>query len=357
MNTLRISTLAALAAAALAPTPRTQVSEYFVMAGDQSMFHVIQNGVLLRSWGPAPGTAQYQYPLVVTGRIRTMGANAAEVGAEYDLNGVDLGTRFTHPTGPGRSWDGTTDGTLYYAIDSAGGVYSYARDWSNPVLLFDAGGIGSLTYDPSANSLWVSQFSTMTITQYSLTGTVLSSFSTGHTQNMALALDHADGTLWLHDRTTQGTFEQWSRSGMLLNRIAVPGMNTQNALGGEMQFPRSATCTFRNGSNINPADYTCVTLPVLGTNWTTGYNTNAGTLATVLVLGPGGPSTGPPFAGGEILVALAPPPITLIGSGNISIPIPGLPFALGTRLATQGIRVDAGPRLVLLNAQDIELGF
>src|SRR5690606_29787948 len=208
MATPRLPTpLVLLAATAALPA---QISEYYVMAGDQSRFHVIQNGVIVRSWSPLPGTAQYQYPLVVMDTVRTMGANAGEVGAEYDLNGTDLGPRYTHPTGPGRCWDGTTDGTHHYTIDSSGFVWRLDRNWTNPVQLFDAGGIGSLTFDPTNGSLWVSQFSTQTITEYALDGTTLRSFNTGHTQNMALALDHADGTLWLHDRTTQGTFEQWS---------------------------------------------------------------------------------------------------------------------------------------------------
>ncbi len=212
MSTPRLSAMwAALAAVTLAPGPSAQISEYFVMAGDQSTFHVIQGGVLLRSWSPAPGTAQYQYPLVVTNTIRTMGANPGEIGAEYDFNGVDLTTRYTHPATPACAWDGTTDGTYHYTIDTAGGVYRLDRDWTNPVRLFGAGSIGSLTYDPTNDSLWVSQFSTATITEYTLAGLALRSFTTGHTQNMALALDHVDGTLWLHDRTTQGTFERGPR--------------------------------------------------------------------------------------------------------------------------------------------------
>ena len=352
--------LAVLAAVTLAPALSAQTSEYFVMAGDQSRFHVIQGGVLLRSWGTAAGTAQYQYPIVVTSTIRTMGANANDIGAEYDLNGVDLTTRYTHPAGPSRAWDGTTDGTSHYAIDTAGGVYRFDRDWSNPLRLFGAGGLGALTYDPTNNSLWVSQFSTMIVTEYTLAGVALGSFSTGHTQNMALALDHADGTLWLHDRTTQGTFEQWSKAGALLNRIAVPGMSTQNALGGEMQFPGSATCTFRNGNNLNPPDFTCVTPPVLGSNWTTAYNTNANTLATVLIVGLGGPATGPPIWNGEFLVALAPPPVLLVGTGNIALPIPGHRSVGGTQISTQGFRLDAsgaGSQLLLLNALDLVLGY
>ncbi|MEZ5964658.1 MAG: hypothetical protein R3F56_12485 [Planctomycetota bacterium] len=344
-----------LSAAALTTIGSAQVSEYFLMAGDQSTFHVIQGGVLLRSWSPATGTAQYQYPLVVTSTIRTMGANVGDVGAEYDLNGTDLTTRYTHPNGTSRCWDGTTDGSYHYTIDSAGIVFRCDRDWNNPTALFDAGGIGSLTYDETNNSLWVSQFSTTVITEYSFAGAVLSSFSTNHTQNMALALDHADQTLWLHDRTTQGTFEQWSKTGTLLARIAVPGMSSQNALGGEMSFRRVARCDFRNGNAINPTGYDCVTRPVLGSNWTTSYNANTTTIATVLVLGPGGPATGPGFGGGEFLVSLLPTPVTLVGNGNITLPVPNAAYLAGARLATQGMRVDGG-QLVLLNAQDVVFG-
>src|SRR5262245_2069129 len=157
MSKRSFAPLALLVAVAVAPHPRAQVSEYFLMAGDQGKFHVIQNGVLLRSWSPAIGTAQYQYPLAVTNTIRTMGANPLEIGAEYDLSGVDLTTRYTHPaTTPVRSWDGTTDGSSNYTVD--GSVFRLDQTWSNPVYLFGGVGIGSLTYDPTNNSLWVSQF-------------------------------------------------------------------------------------------------------------------------------------------------------------------------------------------------------
>jgi hypothetical protein len=355
----RALTSSLFAAITLAATAPAQRSEYFVMAGDQSRFHVIQNGVLVRSWSPAPGTAQYQYPLVVTRTIRTMGANAGEIGAEYDLNGNDLGARYTHPPGSQRTWDGTTDGTFHYSIDSSGSVYRSNQDWSNPVRLFGAGSIGSLTYDPDTDSLWVSQFSTMIVTNYTMAGTALSSFSTGHTQNMALALDHLDGTLWLHDRTTQGTFEQWSRTGTRLARIAVAGMNTQNSLGGEMPFVNIARCTFRNGNGINPPDFKCVTRPELGSNWVTSYNHNASTVATALIVGFGGPTTGPMLFGGELLINLAPPPVAVSGTGDIALPIPGTASLAGVPVSTQGFRADqtrAGTQLFLLNAQDIVLG-
>jgi len=233
----KLSVLAIGVAGLVAVTPvSAQTSEYYLHAGDQGSFIVIQGGTIVRTWTVAGGTAQYQYPIAVRDTIRTMGANEGDIGAEYDLFGGDLGARYTHPAGPARSWDGTTNGTNFFAIDSLGDVYQYDDDWTNPVLLFGTSALGSLTYDPSSDSIWVSAFSNSNITEYSMSGAVLSTFSTGHDQNMALALDPADDTLWLHDRTAQGTYEQWSKTGILLTRIAVPGMSIFNALGGEFQF-------------------------------------------------------------------------------------------------------------------------
>lgn len=229
-------------AASLVSTAWAQTSEYFLMTGDQARFHVVQNGALLRSWGPAAGTANYQYPITVRDTIRTTGASVGEIGAEYDFNGNDLGARYPHPAGTNRGWDGATDGQFNYTLDTSGNVSRFGLDWQNPVLLFSAGDFGGITYDPSNDSLWVCRWSSSTVTNYSKAGAILSTFSTGHTQNMALAMDYADGTLWLHNRNTMGTFEQYSRTGQLLNSVAVPNMNTQNTLGGEFRFGVSQGC-------------------------------------------------------------------------------------------------------------------
>lgn len=354
------SQLAAIAAfLALPVAARAQTSELFLMAGDQSTFNVIQNGTLLRSWTVAPGSAQYQYPIAVTNVIRTTGANVNEIGADYDFNGTDLTLRYPHPAGTARCWDGTTDGANNYAIDNVGAVFQFQGDWTNPVLLFSVATFGGITYDPTNNSLWVSLWTGNTITNYTMTGTVISSFNAGHQRNMALALDPADGTLWLHDRNVTGTYEQWSRTGTMLNRIAVPGMTGQNCLGGEFSLGNFALCSFRNGSGVNPPDYACVTRPVLGTNWTTSFNPNATTALTGLGLALGGPATLPSPFGGELLVSLTPGPLLVLGAGNISMAIPNNQGLIGFRLATQGVRLDvlpAGLQPVLLNAQDIQLG-
>lgn len=353
--------LVALAALCTASVAHAQISPYVVMAGDQRNFHVLQGGQVVRSWSTPAGTAQYQYPVTVTGTIRTMGANPGDIGAEYDFSGNELGTRYTHPGVASRCWDGTTDGTHNYAIDTGGLVTRFDRDWTNPVVLFDAGGIGALTYDPTSDSLWVSQFSgSMDVVNYSFTGTMLGSFSTGHTQNMALAMDHADGTLWLHDRNARGTFEQWTTAGVLIQRIAIPGMNTENALGGEMPLPGSATCTLRNGTGINPTDYRCRSLPVVGGTWTSTFNTGANTTNTILwaSTSPGTLNGIPGITQGEVLISFPNLLFSLVGTGDLSLPVPQLPALFGFTLSTQGARVESvGTPIVLLNALDVSFGF
>ena len=54
-----------------------QTSEYFLVAGDNSTFHVLQGGVLVRSWPVPAETDQFQYPIAVIDTIRTMGAEVA----------------------------------------------------------------------------------------------------------------------------------------------------------------------------------------------------------------------------------------------------------------------------------------
>ncbi len=235
-QSLSISALSATLILAAAGSSEAQISEYYMHSGDQHTFTVVQNGTIIRQWDIASGTSNYQYPMVVRDTVRTTSADVGAVGAEYSLTGTDLGPRYIHPAGTSRCWDGATDGTHNFSIDTVGAVWQFDGDWTNPVRLFSAGGIGALAYDPDNNSLWVGTFSGSNLTQYDLSGNVISSFTTGHTQNMAVALDPADGTLWIHNRNVQGTIEQWSRSGSLLNTITVPGLSSQNALSGEFQF-------------------------------------------------------------------------------------------------------------------------
>ena len=73
----------------------------------------------------------------------------------------------------------------------------------NPVEIFSRPGASQawigVAYDPQNNSLWISGYRTDVIADYSLNGTLLSSFSTGLGTDLeadALGFDPADSTLW-----------------------------------------------------------------------------------------------------------------------------------------------------------------
>ena len=119
--------------------------------------------------------------------------------------------------------------------------------------------------------------------------------------------------------------------------------------------PQCAGCAERNGSNVNPTGFDCVTTPLLGTNWDTTVATTANTLSTLMILGstPGQLNLGTP---GELLVGLNPQPVALIGNGSHSVFIPNDPFFIGIKLCTQGARVDNPGGLLMMNAQDVTLG-
>ena len=122
--------------------------------------------------------------------------------------------------------------------------------------------------------------------------------------------------------------------------------------------PAPASCTFRNGSGVNPADYACTNNPVLGQTWNSTIVTNANTVQTAVLLNivadPGTPS---PF--GEFLVATAPEPLALSANGAHAIPLPYIAPLIGAELPTQGLRVETRngfPVPVLLNALDLVVG-
>lgn len=122
--------------------------------------------------------------------------------------------------------------------------------------------------------------------------------------------------------------------------------------------PVSASCTFRNGSGSNPADFACTTNPVLGGIWNSTIQTNANTLQTAILFAVF-PDPGTPTPFGELLIGNAPPPVALTGNGAHAIQIPTSAPLIGASFPTQGLRVDnvgGTPTAVLLNALDLVIG-
>ena len=120
----------------------------------------------------------------------------------------------------------------------------------------------------------------------------------------------------------------------------------------------AALCGFHNGTGINPPDFTCLALPVLGQTWIGLLNTTPNTVLTFLVYAPLGAALPTPLFGGELLLDST-GAVAVAGAGIYSMVIPSGPGWLATVLTFQGFRIDvAGPvtSFVPLNANDLLLG-
>jgi hypothetical protein len=141
--------------------------------------------------------------------------------------------------------DGTSDGTRNYTVDQINAnVIATDLNWQNPSVLFSLPGSGrdyiGVAYDPRNNSLWISGYETDVIADYSLNGTLLSSFNTGLPISpyitgaygaQALAFDPADSTLWFA-YSGFNTLYQYSTSGVFLQSGIPNGLPTYFNTGG-----------------------------------------------------------------------------------------------------------------------------
>jgi len=219
----------------------------FLTDGDNST-NVAITGTTVTTFAQATNTdtggAGDEYAIAVPSTIRTLGngnqggSGTQEFsGSEYQLDGTPTGVTYAYPLSTGGDfYDGGTDGVNNFSVDySTGNVYDFGLDWSNPGYLFttQSGDLG-ITYDPVNQSLWISGYAGTDVSDYSLTGTLLSSF-TAAAPVFGLAMDYTDDTLWADG---QGTLYQYSRTGAELSTFD-DGL-TLNTLGAEFQFP-SAT--------------------------------------------------------------------------------------------------------------------
>jgi hypothetical protein len=233
-------------------------SPYYLDDYSTSTMYIVQGaGVIdsfpLSAYGGNVGNSQGS--LAVATSVTThgfyTGYYAAYQAGEYTLAGVPTGTSYssfplTSGSGEENAYDGTTDGTYnyyiqYYAYNGAyqENVVRTDLDWQNPLVLFsvqtapgNTGEFLGISYDAANDSLWISGWDLSVIRDYSLSGTLLSSFSTGHPANGALAYDPADGTLWLSN-DEQSPLEQYSTAGVLLQSGTPAGLPSCCFLAGE----------------------------------------------------------------------------------------------------------------------------
>ena len=219
-------TLAGVAQAGPGPTSPLYLTTY--SNGPGTSITVVQGNSVIQTFPAAYSSEVVEMPIAVYGDIRTTGFCSQcgvqyTVGGQYTLGGTPTGKTYAIPSSVTWAEDSTSDGSHNYLVDfHTGTVYQTARDFTNPVALFVAASTNDalgITYDPLNSSLWISDNSDSTVYNYSLSGTLLSSFSTGHNGNVALALDPADHTLWLTNDTGSNPvdLEQYSTAGVLLS--------------------------------------------------------------------------------------------------------------------------------------------
>ncbi|MEE9130050.1 MAG: hypothetical protein V3T84_08535 [Phycisphaerales bacterium] len=211
----------AVAVLATAGAAQAQTSILYITDGDSDFIKAILGGMIIDQNLGIGGSRRYR--IAIRDSI-WLGDMDAGTNAEFDFNLDPTGN--TSPTGIDivEGTDGATDGVFNYTVESfvnAGSVYRFNGDWSGGEQLFSVTGtqIVGITYDTSANTLWIAdQF---TIGQYDMAGNVLSSFS--HTGDRgSLAYEAATDTLWYVTNSGGNTIRQYSKDGLLLDTLSVP---------------------------------------------------------------------------------------------------------------------------------------
>lgn len=236
-------------------------SPYYLNNYSTNQIYVVQGLNVVDSFTTTSyggNTANSQNSLAVGTTVNTHGffsEQSAFHAGTYTLDGTPTGTSYpSFPVAPGffqeQSYDGTTSGSHNYYVQfqatthDSGQVQNVVRtslNWQDPTVLFSVGSdlvncceFLGITYDVHNQSLWVSGYNSSEVRQYSLTGSLLSSFlTTGHQFNTALAYDPADRTLWLLRHDLPGVFEQWSTAGVLLQSGNHPTLPDCCYLAGE----------------------------------------------------------------------------------------------------------------------------
>lgn len=220
------------------------ISAYYLTAGDNGNNFVVQGGAVVLSFPQQHPGNLGEYAIAVTSTVRTLGNgnDGTNFGSQYTLGGTYTGVDYPYPVVDASFYDGASDGTFNYSVSfSDGGVYRFNADWTNPTLLFnvDAGYLG-ITYDSVTDTLWLSKYFDNQVENWSLSGSLLSSFAATQSALSSLALDPADNTLWMGSQRTEGTFYQYSKAGTLLDTEVYAGLAGQNTLGGEFAVSLAA---------------------------------------------------------------------------------------------------------------------
>lgn len=202
------------------------------------------NGATVFSRNSVVGSYDQPFGLAVTGSIWILNQYSSPTGAnQYGLDGTPSGTTSSFSFPVSQFLDGTTDGVHNYTLawngSNAVDIYSANADWTNLQVMISSSTISALnltsdlagiTYDLANHSLWISSASN--IYQLSLSGTLLSQFALAHSERGSLAYQASTDTLWFVPNYSSAPIEQYSKSGTLLTSLTT-GSRSGNVWGAE----------------------------------------------------------------------------------------------------------------------------
>jgi hypothetical protein len=249
-NALKVGLFGAAVVLGASPSWATLVirtgptSPYYLDNWLDGNVYVVQGPSVINTFPWAYGTGEGN--LAVTNVVSTnwfgSDVGGSATAGQYTLSGTPTATTWTGTPPPAGTsdqfYDGTSDGTHNYTVEygnSTGteNVIETDLNWQNPLTLFSVpvANVG-ITYDPFNNSLWIVNGSGL-ISDYSLTGALLSSFPTFFSN--ARAFDPADGTLWVSNGGN--TLSQYSTSGAGLQNGFLVGLPRCCYFAGEFAEP------------------------------------------------------------------------------------------------------------------------
>lgn len=140
----------------LASSVQAQTSPYYIVAGDQQLMTIVQNGALVQTIS----VPTLSYPIAVRNTV-WLGDRDDNGGTEYTLAGAPTGNTSAGGGKFSQLLDGTTDGTHNYGMLLSGpdAVTVANLDWSGQSILFTlpaSAGAEGITYDPNNNHLFLS---------------------------------------------------------------------------------------------------------------------------------------------------------------------------------------------------------
>ncbi|MEM6441313.1 MAG: hypothetical protein AAF763_16645, partial [Pseudomonadota bacterium] len=227
-----VLTLAASQAQAVNITP------YYLFDGDSQLGYEIVGASVINTFD----TFFRGYPPAIRDTI-WLGDRDDDEAREYDLDGTPTGATSLGGDAFTQLIDGAPGRGVNYGVECCGTPNSVTVadvDWANQQELFVLPASASgILFDPTDDTLWISNLGSNAITQYDLLGSPLTSFTLdGAGQLAALAYESLTDSFWAYDKNSNSILN-FDRAGDVLSDTGLD-VSLDNVFGGEMPIGFSA---------------------------------------------------------------------------------------------------------------------